>query len=472
MSVIQIFEGREGHIQRKDGTDGASALSCSNESLAGAVSQRACVYSGARVVLNPLTDALHLVHGPIGCAAYTWDIRGASSSGPDLYRTSFSTDMKELDVVFGGEKKLFRALRELVAQYHPPAVFVYSTCIVGVIGDDLRAVCKTATQELGIPVIPVRSEGFKGNKNEGYKAACQALMDLMEVGAPSDSEPGPRSVNLLGEYNVAGDLWRVKPLLEEMGLEVVAAFTGDGRVRELQRAPKARLNLVQCSGSMTHLAKMMEEKYGIPYRRISFFGLSDISQAMRTAAKFFGLEAKAEEIILRETTRVKPAIEGHRSRLEGKKAAIYMGGAAKAVSLVRGFEELGMEVVIIGTQTGDRDDYKKISCIVKDGTVIIDDANPLELRELLIKQKADLLVAGVKERFLSYKLGIAFCDFNHDRTTSFEGFDGMVTFAREVDLSINSPVWKLPVERPSHTAWGVDARSKQNVSSGEAGANV
>ena len=28
-----------------------------------------------------------------------------------------------------------------------------------------------------------------------------------------------------------------------------------------------------------------------------------------------------------------------------------MGGAAKAVSLVRGFEELGMEVVIIGTQT-------------------------------------------------------------------------------------------------------------------------
>ena len=87
------------------------------------------------------------------------------------------------------------------------------------------------------------------------------------------------------------DLWRVKPLLEEMGLEVVAAFTGDGRVRELQRAPKARLNLVQCSGSMTHLAKVMEE-YGIPYRRISFFGPSDISQAMRTAASSSALRLK------------------------------------------------------------------------------------------------------------------------------------------------------------------------------------
>ena len=99
-------------------------LSCSNESLAGAVSQRACVYSGARVVLNPLTDALHLVHGPIGCASYTWDIRGSSTSGPTLYKSSFSTDMKELDVVFGGEKKLATAIRELARKYRPPAIFV------------------------------------------------------------------------------------------------------------------------------------------------------------------------------------------------------------------------------------------------------------------------------------------------------------------------------------------------------------
>ena len=143
-----------------------------------------------------------------------------------------------------------------------------------------------------------------------------------------------------------------------------------------------------------------------------------------------------------------------------------MGGAAKAVSLVRAFGELGMEVVIIGTQTGDRDDYQKISYLVKEGTVIIDYANPLELSELLIKQKADLLVAGVKERFLAYKLGIAFCDFNHDRTTSFEGFNGMVNFAREVDLTINSPVWKLPVTRssPLRARSKISAETEEDVS--------
>jgi nitrogenase molybdenum-cofactor synthesis protein NifE len=177
-----------------------------------------------------------------------------------------------------------------------------------------------------------------------------------------------------------------------------------------------------------------------------------MSNALRTVAEFFAspeLKQKAEEIIRRETARVMPQIEAYRAKVAGRKAAIYMGGAAKAVSLVRAFQELGMEVVIIGTQTGDRDDYQKIACIVKNGTVIIDDANPLELKELLFKQKADLLVAGVKERFLAYKMGIAFCDFNHDRTTNFEGYVGMVNFAREVSITINSPVWQLPVKRAS-----------------------
>ena len=63
------------------------AIHCTDDSLAGSVSQRACVFCGARVVLNPVTDAVHLVHGPIGCATYTWDIRGSLSSGSEMTGT-------------------------------------------------------------------------------------------------------------------------------------------------------------------------------------------------------------------------------------------------------------------------------------------------------------------------------------------------------------------------------------------------
>ncbi|MDR2744161.1 MAG: nitrogenase iron-molybdenum cofactor biosynthesis protein NifE, partial [Desulfovibrio sp.] len=79
-----ILEERKNSI--KSPARDAAPIRCEAASVAGAVSQRACVYCGARVVLNPVTDAFHIVHGPIGCASYTWDIRGSLSSGPQLYR--------------------------------------------------------------------------------------------------------------------------------------------------------------------------------------------------------------------------------------------------------------------------------------------------------------------------------------------------------------------------------------------------
>ena len=237
-------------------------MECDKESLAGAVSQRACVFCGSRVVLYPIADALHLVHGPIGCAAYTWDIRGALSSGPELHRLSFSTDLQEMDVIFGGEEKLYRALIELIDRHHPKAAFVYSTCIVGIIGDDLEGVCKKVSEEKGIPVLPVQSEGFKGNKRAGYNAACQAMFRL--VGTGDTTGISPKSVNILGDFNLAGEIWIIRDYFKRMGIEVVANITGDGRVDDLRRAHGAALNVVQCSGSTMDLAKMMEEKYGIP----------------------------------------------------------------------------------------------------------------------------------------------------------------------------------------------------------------
>jgi nitrogenase molybdenum-cofactor synthesis protein NifE len=68
--------------------------------------ERSCAYDGARVVLMPITDVIHLVHGPIACAGNSWDNRGARSSDSQLYRRGFTTEMLENDVIFGGEKKL------------------------------------------------------------------------------------------------------------------------------------------------------------------------------------------------------------------------------------------------------------------------------------------------------------------------------------------------------------------------------
>ncbi|HAI11141.1 MAG TPA: nitrogenase iron-molybdenum cofactor biosynthesis protein NifE, partial [Phycisphaerales bacterium] len=102
---IKLLEARKAQIQTSNGNAPLN-IACEKQSVAGSVSQRACVFCGSRVVLYPICDALHVIHGPIGCASYTWDIRGSVSSGPQLHRMSFSTDLQEKDVIYGGEKKL------------------------------------------------------------------------------------------------------------------------------------------------------------------------------------------------------------------------------------------------------------------------------------------------------------------------------------------------------------------------------
>lgn len=446
----EILPGRESHIHQKGNGAAESPVTCDRESLAGAVSQRGCVYCGARVVLNPIADAIHLVHGPIGCASYTWDIRGSLSSGPQTFRNSFSTDLREKDIIFGGEAKLYRAINELAEKFKPPAIFVYATCVVGVIGDDLRAVCKKASAKTGVRVIPVLSEGFKGNKSAGYRAACEALLELIgtdqsltDSESPSSAD-SPFRINVLGEFNVAGGLWAIKRYLDKMGVTMVASITGDGRVDRIAGSNRALLNLVQCAGSLTYLAKKMDERYQIPFLRVSFFGLEDVRNTLTGVARFFDsplLMRRAYRIINRELARVEPELKFFRTTLAGRRAAVYTGGAFRALSLIKTFHDLGMKVVLVGTQTGKKEEYEEIKSALPDGAVIIDDANPLELTAYMRQTGAEILVGGAKERPLAYKLGISFCDYNHERKKHFEGFDGLLNFAREVHATLNSPVW-------------------------------
>ena len=445
MDKLEILEGRKQQVFEKNNDSESFDIKCETTSLSGSVSQRACVFCGSRVVLYPVADALHVVHGPIGCAAYTWDIRGAVSSGPELHRLSFSTDLKEMDVIYGGEKKLHASLGELIDQYKPKAAFIYSTCIIGLIGDDIDAVCKKVSAEKGIPVLPVHSEGFKGTKKDGYKAACEALMKI--VGTGSTEGIGKYSINILGEFNLAGEAWIIKDYYEQMGIEVVSTMTGDGRVDDIRRSHGASLNIVQCSGSMVRLAKMMEEKYGIPYLRVSYFGIEDMSKALYDVAAYFNdnpaiLEA-AKKVVSREVGELYPQLLEFRKALSGKKAAIYVGGAFKAFSLIKALASIDMDVVLAGSQTGNKDDYAGLKDMCDEGTIIVDDSNPVELSKFILEKEADLLIGGVKERPIAYKLGVGFCDHNHERKIPLAGFIGMLNFAKEVYQSVMSPVWQF-----------------------------
>ncbi len=191
-----------------------------------------CAFDGAKIALQPFTDVAHLVHGPIACEGNSWDNRGAASSDASIWRTGFTTDMSETDIVFGGEQRLYKAIKEIINKYDPPAIFVYQTCVPAMIGDDINAVCKAASQKLRKPVIPVNSPGFVGPKNLGNKLAGEALLEHV-IGTQEPDYTTPYDINLIGEYNLSGELWQIKPLLDELGIRISPASPAMANIAKL-----------------------------------------------------------------------------------------------------------------------------------------------------------------------------------------------------------------------------------------------
>jgi nitrogenase molybdenum-cofactor synthesis protein NifE len=190
--------------------------------------------------------------------------------------------------------------------------------------------------------------------------------------------------------------------------------------------------------------------YGIPFKRVSFFGIEDMADALYETVRFFGdphLMQRAQNVVREESSAIYLELKRYRQKLAGKKAAIYVGGAFKAFSLIRALRLLGMQTAVVGSQTGDKDDYGQLHEISDPGTIIVDDSNPLELAKFCLEKDVDLFIGGVKERPIAYKLGIGFCDHNHERKEPLAGFSGMLNFAREVYSSVASPVWKLTPRR-------------------------
>ncbi|MEK8033414.1 nitrogenase iron-molybdenum cofactor biosynthesis protein NifE [Ideonella sp. DXS29W] len=406
-----------------------------------------CAFDGAKIALQPIVDVAHLVHGPIACEGNSWDNRHSASSGSTLYRTGFTTDINELDVIYGAEKRLFKSIREIIDKYDPPAVFVYQTCVTGLIGDDIEAVCKRAAEKFGKPVIPVNSPGFAGPKNLGNKLGAEALLDHV-IGTMEPATTTPYDINIIGEYNLSGELWQVKPLLDALGVRVLSCISGDGRYAEVASAHRARANMMVCSKSMINIATRMRQRWDIPYFEGSFYGISDMSTTLREIARLLiergadpELRQRTEALIRVEEARAWERIRAYRQRLAGKKVLLITGGV-KSWSVVSALQEAGLEVVGTSIKKSTKEDKEKIKEIMGDDAHMIDDMTPRQMYAMLRDAKADIMLSGGRSQFVALKARMPWMDINQERHHAFAGYEGMVEMVAEIDKALFNPVWQ------------------------------
>ncbi|WP_156940127.1 nitrogenase molybdenum-iron protein alpha chain [Caldanaerobius polysaccharolyticus] len=495
-------EVRKRHVVVIDQSKEKQRIEANDRAIPGVLTNRGCAYAGCKgVVFGPVKDVLHITHGPVGCAYYTWltrrNLAKAEEGQKNFINYCLTTDMQETDIVFGGEKKLAQAIREAYAIFKPECVGIYATCPVGLIGDDIEMVAKKVEQDLGIKVIPVRCEGYRGvSQSAGHHLASNALMEHL-IGTEELENPGPFDINVFGEYNIGGDYWEIKRLLEDIGYRIVSSFTGDASFHDIAKSHRAKLSILLCHRSINYTNRMMEEKFGVPWMKVNYIGIDDLIQSLRDIANFFddpGLKRRTEEVIARELERIIPIIDYYRERLQGKRVMLLVGGS-RTHHFKNMFERLGMEVVVAGYEFAHRDDYEGRKIIpeivhtgrskiledihyerdpnvvsayddeyiqmkkeeiprlmdyeglrphMKDGEIMVDDYNHFECEYLVKELGIDLFCSGIKDKYVFQKMHIPSRQMHsYDYSGPYTGFNGFIKFARDVDMAVNSPTWSF-----------------------------
>ncbi|MDR1489608.1 MAG: nitrogenase component I subunit alpha [Desulfovibrio sp.] len=499
----KVFKNRKDHILRINKAEAENPeIAANTRAIPGIMTNRGCCYAGCKgVVVGPLKDAVTITHGPIGCGFYSWGTRRNKArpdeDGRNFIQYCFSTDMQEPDIVFGGDKKLRAAIREAMEIFKPRSILICSTCPVGLIGDDIHSVAAEAEREYGITCVAFSCEGYKGvSQSGGHHIANNGLMKRI-IGSNDLAPTGKYPVNLLGEYNIGGDGWEVERILRRIGYDVVSVFTGDGSVQAISRAHTATLNLVQCHRSINYVAEMMKTAYGTDWLKVNFIGLKSISGSLRNLAQYFGAEElmeRTEEVIAGETAAIADDMAFFREKLQGKTAALFVGGS-RSHHYQELLSEYGVSTVLAGYEFAHRDDYEGREIIpairedadsknieqaeimkdekryrvflspqryeelkntigledykgmirdMPDGTYVVDDLNHFETGVFADLLKPDIFFSGIKDKYVLQKGGTLSRQLHsYDYSGPYAGYKGAVVFGRDLVMGLQAPAWGM-----------------------------
>jgi len=474
--------------------------------IPGIISQRGCTYAGCKgVVLGPTRDIINITHGPIGCGYYSWltrrnQTRAENPEDENFIPYAFSTDIQDSNIVFGGEEKLKQAIREAYELFHPKGIAIFSTCPVGLIGDDVHRVARQMILEYpDVNIFGFSCEGYRGvSQSAGHHIANNGLFKHL-IGRNDNPKEGKFKfrINVLGEYNIGGDAFAIDTLFEKCGVEIVSTMSGNSTLENFETAHTADLSLVMCHRSINYVAEMLETSFGIPWTKANFIGADATAKTLRKVGEYFGdqeLIDRIEKVIVEEMVAVKKAADQALTKTTGKTAMLFVGGS-RAHHYQELFEELGMTSITAGYEFGHRDDYEgrqviptiKIDAdsrnieeitVVKDatryaprkteeelqalkdkgmqfngydgmmkdmkkGTLVIDDLSHYEMEKLIEMYHPDVFCAGVKEKYVVQKMGIPLKQLhNYDSGGPYAAFEGAINFYKDIEMIACSTIFK------------------------------
>lgn len=298
-----------------------------------------CPLMGSAMTVRGIEDAMIVVIGTDECSYYTKHMTLHSEEFGGVFGRCVSVVLDSRDVTFGSKKKIEEAMKELVEEYEPKAVFLTTTCVVEIIGDDMDTIAEALTEEYHIPFLSVHTEHFKcENHMPGLERTITACFSLME---PQEKE---NTVNVLGQRMGSFQTTELCRILKENQVEIGMQLPSGCTIEEIKTAPKAKLNVVVHPIALP-LARKMEQKFGTPY--VFFHKFTRPENIYEAYEKLFAcLEIPMTEELIRLYEKAKDRREEAKEELSGI-TYIYGNTPFDTMEFNQFMTEEGMEPLVI-----------------------------------------------------------------------------------------------------------------------------
>ncbi|MBR6215281.1 MAG: nitrogenase, partial [Spirochaetaceae bacterium] len=269
-----------------------------------------CLSGCALNALAAIRNVAVVYHAPAGCTAMASnDAVKFGQIAARINKTTNSvfvcTDLNEKDTVFGAANDLIKIIRHTYETYKPDAIFVSTSCVSGVTGEDVDGVANDLNDELPIPVIPVHCEGFKSRIwASGFDISDHAVLQ----GIVQPPKQKRRTINIKNFYESA------RPQITKIFNEIFDAepqfLYCNSTIEELSHLSEALATVCICGTLGTYLGNALEEKYGVPYvRTINHSGVTGFETWLRGIGEAIGKQKEVEAYIEKQRAIFIPQIE-------------------------------------------------------------------------------------------------------------------------------------------------------------------
>ena len=226
---------------------------------------------------------MSVLHDPSGCnSTYSTHDEPRWFDSDSLMYVS---GLDEITAVMGDDSVLINDVVAAVNDLHPRFVTLCGASIPHIIAFDFRGVAYLIEQKIGIPVLPVPTDGLKSYVS-GVALAFNAFLD--RFGDPAEyREAAENTVNLLGvtplDFSVNGNVEKLRETFEKAGFTVNCCMAMGDSIETVSHAYRAKCNVVVSSAGRK-TAKLMKKKSGMPYVEGLPIG-KDASEAVISAVR-------------------------------------------------------------------------------------------------------------------------------------------------------------------------------------------